>query len=149
MGLITVINQYDTSLDGYRERIDERKWTLALRGYWDEGRYHGGYISYYIQIVAPGEWVMKSSECHDILHFLTEEDVLEGRLNDDQAQLLCGYGSLEEAQNAEREVFVAALTNAPADMTEKEAARILYAAALRADCPKINESEGGVLEQAP
>lgn len=69
---------------------------------------------------------MKSVQRNTILDDVTPEDVKEGRLNDDQIQALWGT-TLRQAQKAVYEAFVAALADAPADMTMREASGALLA----------------------
>jgi hypothetical protein len=69
---------------------------------------------------------------------ITDEDVKEGRLNDDQIQAMWGM-SLEEAQNAEYRRIVAVCFDAPPESSSKEIANVLYDA--------ICEAGGKVVEE--
>jgi len=144
MGRILVMDIYDGGLEMYAALGDGKKWELAIAGYWSEGRYHGGWVDYYIRNPEPGTWVMKSVQRNSCLDFVTEEDVEEGRLNDDQAQALC-FTTLEEAQNATFEKVVAVIVGAPPDLAPKEAARQLYQTVRSNQGLVVSEPEYGLL----
>jgi hypothetical protein len=77
---------------------------------------------------------------------LTDEDVEQGRLNDDQIQALWGT-TLEKAQNQRYQRIVALLSDGPAALQAREAAKILMDAVERADGKFIEESDGdGILD---
>jgi hypothetical protein len=69
---------------------------------------------------------------------ITEEDVEEGRLNDDQLQAMWGM-SLEEAQSQEYRRIVVVIEDAPHDMKIKEAAALMYA--------EIRKNNGKIIEE--
>jgi len=78
---------------------------LVVEGFWSQTMYHGGYISYWL--CRSGEtWILEAVERSGELDGVTEEDIDEGRLNDDQIEALAGR-SLEEAQNDTWEYVVA------------------------------------------
>ena len=66
------------------------RWELAISGRWSESPYHSGHIAYYVRRIAGGVWLMKSVERNADLDDVTEEDIEEGALNDDQLQALWG-----------------------------------------------------------
>jgi hypothetical protein len=49
-----------------------------------------GHIAYYVRRIAGGVWLMKSVERNADLDDITEEDIEEGALNDDQLQAVWG-----------------------------------------------------------
>jgi hypothetical protein len=87
------------------------EWQLVASGMWSEDTYHSGHIAYFIANIRPGEWLMEGVERNAQLDDVTEEDVEEGCLNDDQIQAMWGM-TLEEAQNVEYRQIVAACTSA-------------------------------------
>jgi hypothetical protein len=78
---------------------------------------------------------------------VTEEDVAEGRLNDDQIQAMWGQ-SLEEAQNEEYRHILAWTERAAPDVTAGEMAAVLYRAACEGGGNEIDEPDDhdGLLE---
>lgn len=144
MTVITVLDIYEGGLEMYAAPGDGKGWELAIAGYWSQGRYHGGWVGYYIQNPEPGTWVMKSVQRNGCLDYVTEEDVENGALNDDQIQAL-GSRTLEEAQDATFEKVVAVIVGAPPDLALKEAARRLYRTVHNNDGLVVNEPEEGLL----
>ncbi len=96
----------------YKAYVSGTRWELAISGRWSESPYHSGHIAYYVRRIAGGVWLMKSVERNADLDDITEEDIEEGALNDDQLQALWGR-TLEEAQNEEFVEIVAAWLDAP------------------------------------
>ena len=90
---------------------------------------------------------MEARERNAILDDVTEEDVEEGRLNDDQIQAMWGQ-TLEEAQNAEYRHIVAWTDGIPPDVTAAEMAAVLYRAVCDGGGKEIDESDDrdGLLE---
>ena len=127
MTILTCTGSPDDELEAYRQHVSENRWELAMSGYWRETVYHSGYIAYYVQETSPGTWVMNGVERNAELDGVTEEDVEEGCLNDDQIQAMWGM-TLEAAQNLRYERIVAVLLDAPAGLSSKEAATHLYRA---------------------
>jgi hypothetical protein len=78
---------------------------------------------------------------------VTEEDVDEGRLNDDQIQAMWGQ-TLEEAQNAEYRHIVALSEGVSLGFTAAEMAAVLYRAVCKGGGNEINEPDDhkGLLE---
>lgn len=60
-----------------------------------------------------------------VLDSVTEEDIEEGRLNDDQIQAMW-HITLEEAQSWKHKSIVAVCTDASPSIESKEMAKILY-----------------------
>lgn len=87
--------------------------------------YHSGHIAYFLTMARDGVWVMDGVERSAELDGVTEEDVEEGRLNDDQIQAMWGM-TLEEAQNQEYRRIVAVIEDAPADTSPQHAAKLMY-----------------------
>lgn len=121
-------------------RVD---WQLVASGGWSDGMYNSGHIEYLIANVGPGEWIMEGVERDACLDDVTEEDVEEGRLNDDQAQAMWGR-TLEEAQNSEYRRIVAVCSGAnPAAKAATIAAR-MYEAVCRDGGKEIDEPDEDV-----
>lgn len=127
------------SLDPPRPKTPTQ-WEFVASGFWYEDAYHSGHIAYYVANPAPGCWVMEARERNTILDDVTEEDVEEGRLNDDQIQAMWGQ-TLEEAQNAEYRHIVAWAEDASPDITTTEMAAVLYRAACDGGCNEIEEPD--------
>ena len=109
--------------------------------------YHSGHIAYYVRRIAGGVWLMKSVERNADLDDVTEEDIEEGALNDDQLQALWGR-TLEEAQNEEFVEIVAAWLDAPRKSFSIDAAKTLYEALRTHDAIMVSEpDEDGLLEE--
>jgi hypothetical protein len=68
----------------YKAYVSGTRWELAISGRWSESPYHSGHIAYYVLHIAGGVWLMKSVERNADLDDITEEDIEEGALNDDQ-----------------------------------------------------------------
>lgn len=122
-------------------------WKLVASGYWREDIYHCGHIAYYIAHTAPGCWVLEARERNTMLDNVTEEDVEEDRLNDDQIQAMWGQ-TLEEAQNAEYRHVAAWAEGASADATAAEMAAVMYRAVCEGGGNEIDEPDdcNGLLE---
>ena len=135
-----------TALDNRRPR-GTVEWQLAASGFWDDDSYHSGHIAYYVASSGRGEWVMESVERNAVLDDVTEEDIEEGRLNDDQLQALWGT-TLEDAQNAEYRQIVAACSGASPEADAAEIAAVLYQAVCDDGGKEIIEPDGsfGLLE---
>lgn len=103
------------------------QWKFVASGFWSEDGYHSGHIAYYIANPAPGCWVMEARERNAILDDVTEEDIEEERLNDEQLQAIWGQ-TLEEAQSAAHSQIVAWSEGGDPDCTAEEMASVLYRA---------------------
>jgi hypothetical protein len=148
MDIEVCVSTPDDALEKYRPRTKAVRWRLVISGYWDEDVYHSGHIAYYLARVAPGHWVMDAVERNAVLDDVTEEDVEEGRLNDDQVQALWGT-TLEEAQARRYQRIVASCTGAPARMSAAKVAAALYDRVCDAGGKAITEpdDEPGLLEE--
>ena len=87
-----------------------------------------------------GVWLMMSAERNADLADITEEDIEEGALNDDQLQALWGR-TLEEAQNEEFVEIVAAWLDAPRKTVIIDAAKTLYEALRTHDAIMVSEPD--------
>ena len=136
----------DLSLESLRPGASIQ-WQFVASGFWYEDMYHSGHIAYYIANPAPGCWCMEACERNAILDNVTEEDVEEGRLNDDQIQAMWGQ-TLEEAQNEEYRHIVAWTEGVALDVTAAEMAAVLYKAVCKGGGNEINEPDDhhGLLE---
>ena len=94
----------------------------------------------YVRRIAGGVWLMKSVERNADLDDVTEEDIEEGALNDDQLQALWGR-TLEEAQNEEFVEIVAAWLDAPRKTVSIDAAKTLYEAIRTHDAIMVSEPD--------
>jgi|GEM_PF-575105 len=123
------------------------QWEFVASGFWHEDVYHSGHVAYYIANPASGCWVMEARERNAILDEVTQEDVEEGRLNDDQIQAMWGQ-TLEEAQNEEYRHIVAWTEGVALDFTAAEMAAVLYRAVCEGGGNEINEPDDrdGLLE---
>ena len=131
----------------YKAYVSGTRWELAISGRWSESPYHSGHIAYYVRRIAGGVWLMKSVERNADLDDVTEEDIEEGALNDDQLQALWGR-TLEEAQNEEFVEIVAAWLDAPRTTVSIDAAKTLYEALRTHDAIMVSEpDDDGLLEE--
>jgi hypothetical protein len=129
-------------------RSDQQRFTLVAAGYWRESVYHSGYVAYYLSKGRDGAWVLDRVERNADLDGVTEEDVEEGRLNDDQLQAMWGM-SLAEAQNVEYRRIVAVCSGAPAHAKRSEIAKRLYDAVRKGGGKVIVEFDNkGILRRA-
>ena len=124
----------------YKAYVSGTRWELAISGRWSESPYHSGHIAYYVRRIAGGVWLMKSVERNADLDDVTEEDIEEGALNDDQLQALWGR-TLEEAQNEEFVEIVAAWLDAPRKTVTTDAAKTLYEALRTHDGIMVSEPD--------
>lgn len=105
--------------------IQTPSWQLVASGYWYEDTYHSGHIAYFLGKTGPQEWTMESVERNALLDGITQEDVDEGRLNDDQIQAMWG-STLEEAQNSEYRQVVCVYADAEIGSKPEDIAAKLY-----------------------
>jgi hypothetical protein len=132
---------YDNkTLEQYRPRDDDVSWELVASGYWSETAFHSGHIAYYLAQIKQGCWILESVERNACLDGVTEEDVEEGRLNDDQLQALWQKG-LDEARNEERRTIVAVCTGARDGIEAEEVAQLLYDRVCEAGGTQIDEPD--------
>jgi len=137
--MIQTIHDAGTSLEAHRPEASVQ-WQFVASGFWYQDMHHSGHIAYYIANPRPGCWVMESSERNVILDDVTEEDVEEDRLNDDQIQAMWGQ-TLEEAQSVDHRRIVAwSEGNAP-DLNAREMAAVLYRAVCERGGYKIDEPD--------
>jgi len=116
------------------------KWQLVASGFWSEDVYHSGHVAYYIANLKPGSWIMEECRRNTILDDVTDEDVEEGRLNDDQIQAMWGQ-TLDEAKNAEYRSVVALAEDVDPDCTASEIATVLYGEVCRKGGYQITEPD--------
>ena len=136
---IEVADTLNASLEGGRPK-ESVNWQLVASGVWSEDRYHSGHIAYFIANTGPGKWVMESVERNAELDDVTDEDVEEGRLNDDQTQAMWGM-TLAEAQDSEYRQIVATCSGASAEWDSKCAAAALYRAVCNGGGKAIDEPD--------
>jgi len=103
------------------------EWKLVVSGGWSDDRYHSGHIAYYLAKSGDNTWVLESVARNTELDDVTEEDVEQGRLNDDPIQALWRT-TLKEAQAQVYKRLVAVYRDAPSDADERIIARMLYSA---------------------
>ena len=143
---IETANTLNASLESRRptETVD---WQLVASGAWSEDRYHTGHIAYFIANIGAGEWLLESVERSTELDGVTDEDVEEGRLNDDQIQAMWGM-TLEAARDAERRQIVASCSGANVGWDAGRVAALLYRAVCEGGGKTIDESDsaGGLLD---
>lgn len=121
---IETADTMNAELEGKRPR-QPVNWQLVASGVWSEDRHHSGHIAYFIANTGPGEWLMESVERNAALDDVTEEDVEEGRLNDDQIQAMWGM-TLADAQDSEFRQIVAVASGVSIEMAAADVARLLY-----------------------
>jgi hypothetical protein len=90
---------------------------------------------------------MQSVQRDGELDGVTQEDVDEGHLNDDQIQAMWGM-TLEEARPAEFTQIAAMCSGASPDADALEIAEVLYRAVVREGGMEISEPDGGGLLDA-
>lgn len=126
---------YDSGyLDEYSIKNRNNNHRFVLSGHWHESPYHSGYISYYIDKNEDGVWILEGVSRDNSLDDVTDEDVENGNLNDDQIQAMWNYETLEEAKEAaaaEYSSVIVILKNAPSGLAEVRIAEILYAEVIR------------------
>lgn len=134
------VSYSDKDLESHRPNDKDICWELIASGFWDEDTYHSGHISYYLTKVNSGYWIVNAVERNAMIDDVTEEDLEEGRLNDDQLQAIW-YTSLEEAQSKVYESIVAVCTDSPPKIESKEMAQILYNQICKSDGKIITEPD--------
>ena len=140
MKIITKLNlNSDNDLESYRPQ-SSNNWHHVLSGYWSDDRYHSGYIEYYIHQTDNSTWVMEGVQRNAMLDGLTQEDIDEGNLDDDQIQALLGT-TLKEAQSAKYSEIVAVMLEAPSDIPTEKAADLMYNELIDAGGKVIEEVE--------
>ena len=85
-------------------------------------------------------WVVEAVERNASLDDITEEDVEEGRLNDDQLQAMWGK-SLEEAQSWEHRFIAAYVEGMDPTLTAAEVASVVYPVVCQATGKEITEAD--------
>jgi len=147
MQILTNLNaDSDDVLEEHRPTDASEEWELVASGFWSEDMYHSGHIAYYIRSPEPGTWVLDSVSRNAELDGVTQEDVEEGNLNDDQMQAMWGM-SLEEAQNQEYRRIAAFAEGVDANAKAKEVAQSMYDQIRKAGGKVIDEPDcDGLLE---
>ncbi|MFM1822208.1 MAG: hypothetical protein RI967_474 [Planctomycetota bacterium] len=100
------------------------RWEFIEEVEWSESPYHSGCASREIQRATGGHWILREVTRNSELDGVTEEDVEEGALNDDQIQAMRGM-TLEKAQNQTSEEVVAIWLDAPRGTMKEEAMLVL------------------------
>jgi hypothetical protein len=140
MKIMTCVGYSDDDLERYRPSTGAANWEFVISGFWSSSPMHSGYICYYIQKISPNAWVMNSLVRNGCLDGVTQEDIDEGCVNDDQLQALFGK-TLEEAQNYSHEEIAAVLIDAPIDLSIKDAAIQMYEAIEAANGRTVDEPD--------
>ncbi len=126
MNVITNLdNEKDDVLEHYRPSIDQESWCLVVEGNWSESMYHSGFYTYSVGKTKEGCWVLNQCDRNGFLDGLTEEDVENGCLNDDQLQAIW-FSSLEEAQNERSDLICAVWLDPPPGLLAEVAGWHLY-----------------------
>ncbi len=125
-------------LEHYRPAIDPNSWELVVEGNWSQSMYHGGFFSYSIARTAEGYWALNQCERNGCLDGVTEEDVENGDLNDDQREAIW-HSSLEEAQNERFDLICAVWLDPPAELSAEDAGRRLYKEYVRRGGMRVEE----------
>lgn len=126
-----LVNLYDEDkpLEKYRPRAkggESPKWTLVAEGFWSSSPYHSGYHAYSVCQSKKGCWVLNQCKRNGCLDHVTEEDVKECALTDDQSQAIHSFGSLKKAQKWKFNMICAVWLDPPEGLTAKDAGRQLY-----------------------
>lgn len=138
---------YGGSLEIFRPD-DAVEWHHVGSGSWREGAYHSGHVEYRLCVSSPGVWLLESIERNEVLDGVTEEDVFEGRLNDDQLQAMWGM-TLEEAQEQEHRQIIAVAEEVPDSLNPDEVGRAMLDALDKAPAIRAlsaNKSDSGSLD---
>lgn len=121
-----------------RRPAAEVPWKLIAAGTWEEDMYHSGHIAYFLANPQPGAWVVDAVQRNARLDGVTEEDVEEGCLNDDQIQAMWGM-TLEESQNEEYRFIAACVDGVDPALTAEDMAAVLYPVVCEATGKQISE----------
>jgi len=140
MSIKTCISDPDNVLEPYRPCAGFDAWELVISGCWSEGPFHSGHIAYFIANLGHGVWILDAVERNAELDGVTEEEVEEGCLNDDQIQAMWGI-TLEEAQNEIYQHIVAVCEDAPPGASSKEIGALLYDAVKEESGKIVDESD--------
>ena len=140
MRLRISVSELEDSLESHRPRDKDVHWELITSGFWREDLHHSGHIAYYLARVNPGYWVVNALERNAELDSVTEEDVEEGKLNDDQIQAM-GHMTLQEAQEQVYERIVAICQEAPLQSSSKDMAKLLYSKLCAAGGKKVTDPD--------
>jgi predicted ArsR family transcriptional regulator len=116
----------------------EVPWKLIASGRWEESMYHSGHIAFFLANPRPGAWVVEAVERNANLDDVTEEDIEEGALNDDQIQAMWGM-TLEEAQSQEYRFIAAYVEGVDPALTAADMAAVLYPVVCEATGKEISE----------
>jgi hypothetical protein len=121
-------------------------WQLVASGFWYEDTYHSGHIAYFLAKTGPSEWTMESVERSAILDGVTQDDVDEGLLNDDQIQAMWGV-TLGDAQRSEYRQVVCIYADKEVGSKPEDIAAKLYRQVCDSGGKKIDEfdSSDGLL----
>lgn len=114
-------------------------WHLVIAGHWEQGPYHSGYVEYHLARLGPSDWLMQCVHRPGMLDGVTEDDVDEGLLDDDQAQAVWGF-TLEDAQAKEHSEVVAVCTDADPSASEVDIATAMYDAVCRHGRHEVSET---------
>lgn len=116
------------------------EWQYVTSGYWRQGANHSGHIEYQLCQSAPGQWMLESIERNTGLDGVTEEEVEEGSLNDDQLQAMWGL-TLDEAQEHEFRQIVAIADEVPEPVQRDELIGPMFEALRRSGGKMISEPD--------
>jgi hypothetical protein len=136
----TCTDHPDNLLEQYRPKDPSVNWTRVASGRWEEDLYHSGHIAYDVAKSDEGTWVLDGVERNAELDGLTEEDVEEGRVNDDQLQAMWGM-TLAEAQDQEYQRIVAVAIGVPRGVQGADVGKRLYDAVCAAGGKAISEAD--------
>ena len=146
MNLKICVSHPDDKLEEFRPVEGECSWQLVTSGFWSQSRYHGGHVAYFITNTNEGVWILDRVERNTCLDGVTEEDVAEGALDDDQLQAMWGM-TLQEAQDKTYDRIVAVCENPPNDANAQEMAYLMYNEVFKNDAKAVVEPDNeGLIE---
>ena len=120
----------EAALEPYRPAHDV-EWVMIASGEWSQDDYHSGWAAYHVAKIGQGKWVLDCVQWNGCLDDVTQADVDNDRLNDDQIQAMWGM-TLEKAKAQVYKYIAVVAEEVPADLDAKTVGELLYQKALKA-----------------
>lgn len=139
---IRAYGEYE-EFEALRPEGETTDWTLLISGHWSDSPAHSGHVTYNLGKTEAGAWLLERVQRDDCLDDVTEEDIEEGALNDDQLQALWRRERVEArgALEAEQREIVGAWSDALKDATVAAVAKAMLQAVGAADGIVIDEPD--------